>query len=95
MVSVAGKNGEDFAGDVALQESHDLGFRLAVGGAPFDVDAVRGSLLMRVSAMRQRAWLAWRSPPRLSRWRVRGPNGHHRHASEPAAPHSDEKSHFA
>jgi hypothetical protein len=28
---------------------------------------------MRVSAMRHRAWFAWRSPLRLSRWRVTFP----------------------
>lgn len=39
MVSVAGKEREHLAGDVALQDSHDLGFRFAVGGAPLDVDA--------------------------------------------------------
>jgi hypothetical protein len=38
-VSVAEQESEDLAGDVALQDSHDLGFRFAVGGAPLDVDA--------------------------------------------------------
>ena len=31
---------------------------------------MRGSELMRVNTIRHRAWLAWRLPPRLSRWRV-------------------------
>ena len=30
---------------------------------------MRGSLLMRVMTIRQRAWFAWRLPPGLSRWR--------------------------
>ena len=29
---------------------------------------VRSSVLVRVNTMRHRAWLAWRFPPRLSRW---------------------------
>jgi hypothetical protein len=49
----------ELAGDVALQTPHDLG-----------LGELGAWLTMRVRTMVHSAEFAWRSPPRLSRWRL-------------------------
>ena len=60
----------DLAGDIALQDADDLAL-----GAPLLHSALEIGLRVwvvgeRTMTMRHNALLAWRSPPRLSRWRV-------------------------
>jgi hypothetical protein len=62
--------GVDLAGDVALETAHDLPFGEAFLQAAVDVGAGGGVWArIRVQAIFHRALLAWRSPPRCSRWR--------------------------
>src|SRR6266516_7716894 len=63
----------DLAGEVAFQAADDLAVALALAGAPFDV--VLGGLLVAQADEHDPVErgvglaLAWRLPPRLSRWR--------------------------
>jgi hypothetical protein len=60
--------GVDLAGNVALQATVDflLGFPLSCAASGVGAGGGPGS--MRVSTIPHKAWLAWRSPPGLSRW---------------------------
>src|SRR5205823_12180593 len=72
-VALAGRGaqvGVYLAGDVTLEAADDLFLGQAFFGAAVDVGAGGRAEPMRVKTIRHRAWLAWRSPPGLSRWRT-------------------------
>jgi hypothetical protein len=59
----------DLSGDVALQAGHDVELGQALVGAPLDIGPGRWVAAHPTRAIRHKAWLARRSPPRFSRWR--------------------------
>ena len=60
----------ELAGDVALQDAHDLACGCVLRRVRRATYLrVRSSLLMRVNTIRHSAWFAWRFPPGLSRCR--------------------------
>ena len=65
----AGEVVVDLAGDVALQAAHDVELGQALVVRRWTEALVGGWQRIRTSAIRHSAWLAWRSPPRCSRWR--------------------------
>lgn len=79
--------GEDLAGDAALAAAHDLGLGLPLGGAAGDGLPGGRVAAQRTRAMRHKALLAWRSPPRCSRCRSVRPQ----ETGIGAAPHSRAK----
>ena len=69
-MEVGEEQGVQLACEVALEAAHDLLGAFALRGAPLGVGAGGGSMRRRVSAITHSALLAWRSSPRLSRWRT-------------------------
>ncbi len=67
--------GPPIAGLLARYDvAHDLRLGFSFCRATFGVGAGGRVGARRVNTIRHRAWLAWRSPPGLSRWRVTSPH---------------------